>query len=368
MAEAAENPVSKQGQIGFLRDEGFLKAEAGSAILSCINHGHWFEENYEQALKQSSEWLTFLNVAEVGQKKDDRKYDMEVPILDGDDEIVKRDVDRTFATAKYRDVLHILLYKCKKKFGDYQQSLSYMGGFLLLFFDMGTTYKILTVLNADPRYLCNYWRAEAIQCNIDGWVLFDILPGYLPELSKSFQNNNPPVQPNIIALSQKWFGGVFIQNLPCPFLIDFMHGFFRDGIKHIFRFSLCLLRELEPLFLNQPLNKQQQVVRLLNQGTRKVTRDMMKNALNYLDDPVLDKVLAFDVSEARHLAFRGHLQLQLCNASYKECVMPLDMDDFSDDEEEIVEDGVLALQKCIQDKRLKPEFLAAMFERVLAEI
>lgn len=234
-----------------------------------------------------------------------------------------------------------------------------------MFFDMGTTYKILTVLNADPRYLCNYWRAEAIQCNIDGWVLFDILPNYLPKLSESFANSM--VQPNIIALSQKWFGGAFIQNLPCPFLIDVMHGFFQDGIKHIYRVSLCLLRELEPLFYNQPLNKQQEVVRLLNKGTKKVTREMMHNALGYLQDPALDKLLDFDLADFRHKAFRAHLQKQLCMANYKECLMPLEDDDFSDDEEEIVEDGVLALLKCIQEKRLKKEYLKFMFDRILEE-
>lgn len=348
-----------QGQIGFLRDPEFLQAEAGSAILSCINHRHWFEQNSETVLKRSSEWLKFLDLVEAR----DRGYDMEVPLLEGDDEIVKRDVDRTFATAKYRDVLHILLYKCKKKFGDYQQSLSYMGGFLLLFFDMGTAYKVLTILNADPKYLCNYWRAEAIQCNIDGWVLFDVLPQYLPKLSESFTNSM--THPNIIALSQKWFGGVFIQNLPCPFLIDVMHGFFRDGIKHIFRISLCLLRELEPFFYNQPLNKQQEVVRLLNKGTRKVTREHMEHALSFAEDPALDELLAFDLEEYRHDAFRNHLQKLLCTANYKECLMPLEYDDFSDDEEEILEDGVATLQKCIQTKRLKKEYLATMFDRIL---
>ena len=97
-----------QGQIGFLRDPEFLEAECTSAILSCINHGNWLEKNHEDALKKSAQWLDFLGIIEAR----DRGYDMEVPLLEGDDEIVKRDVDRTFATAKYRDVLHILLYKC----------------------------------------------------------------------------------------------------------------------------------------------------------------------------------------------------------------------------------------------------------------
>jgi len=343
----------------FLLEPGFLKAEKGCALLSCINHDNWLEQNREFVLQKANAWLDYLQVVRAR----DTEYDMIVPLLEGDDEIVKRDTDRTFATEKYRNVLHILLYKCKKKFGDYQQSLSYMAGFLLLFFDMGTTYKILTVLNADPHYLCNYWRAEAIQCNIDGWVLFDILPQYLPELATSFKNTM--VQPNIIALSQKWFGGVFIQNLPCPFLIEFMEGFFKYGVKFIFRFSLCLLKELEPLFYNQPLNKQQEVVRLLNKGTKKVTREMMQNALKRLSDPKLDEVLNFSLAQARHTAFQTHLQRPICMANYKEMLMPCELEDFSDDEDEIVEDGILAIQKCIQTKRINPKYLQAIFDKII---
>ena len=47
--------------------------------------------------------------------------------------------------------------RLEKKFGDYQQNLSYMAGFLLLFYNMGTTYKVLTVLNSDSRYN-NSWK------------------------------------------------------------------------------------------------------------------------------------------------------------------------------------------------------------------
>ena len=76
-----------------------------------------------------------------------------------------------------------------------------------------------------------------------------------------FEQNN--VQPDILAISQKWFGGVFIQNVPCPYLLTIMNGFFHYGMVYLFRFSLSLLKVLEPLFLNEPIYKMQDIVRLM---------------------------------------------------------------------------------------------------------
>eukprot|EP00494_Astrolonche_serrata_P031626 UN31895 len=196
---------------------------------------------------------------------------MTVPILQGEETIVRRDANRTFASAKYRDILTSLLFKARRKFGDYQQSLSYMAGFLLLFYDMGTVYKMLTILNNSPKYLSNYWRGENVQCNIDGWVLFDILPHYLPTLDKEFKSKM--IQPNILALSQKWFGGCLIQNIPCPYLLDIMDGFFNEGVTYIFRTALSILKVTQPLMLtlckNMDLSQMQGVCRLLGDQKHK---------------------------------------------------------------------------------------------------
>merc|ERR1719394_1931672 len=115
----------------FLQDPEFLEEERECALLSCINHRRWLQENRLQALERATVWLEYLEV--IGAR--DTEYDLSVPILEADDEILRRDANRTFATEKNRDILVNLLYKCKRKFGDYQQSLSYMAGFLLLFYD-----------------------------------------------------------------------------------------------------------------------------------------------------------------------------------------------------------------------------------------
>merc|ERR1740130_2326164 len=68
-----------------------------------------------------------------------------------------------------------LLSMTQLKFGDYQQSLGYVAGLLLIFFDPATVFKVLTVLNDHPRFLTGYWRGEATACAIDGYVAMSLL-------------------------------------------------------------------------------------------------------------------------------------------------------------------------------------------------
>lgn len=343
----------------FLEEADFFECEADSSLLSLINNKKYLQNNTAKVLAYGDRWLEYIDV----DRAKDTDYDFEVPILGPDDEIIGRDVNRTFATKKYKDILTILLYKCKHKFGDYAQSMSYMGGFLLLVYDMGTAYKVLTVLNSDPVYLANSWRSEAIQSNIDGWVLFDILPKYVPSLGEYFMQID--AQPNILSISQKWFGGAFIQNIPCPYLMTVMDSFFQTGIYYIFQLSLALLRVLEPLLVQQPLHKMQEVIRLFDRGSKMVTTSLLEEALEISNtDSDLIELMNFDLTEERHFAFGKHLGLPLSQASYKEMLMPCEEEDF-DDPEVYIEDGVLDFKSWIQDKKIKVEFLPSIFTSLL---
>ena len=55
-------------------------------------------------------------------------------------------------------------------------------------------------------------------------------------------------------------------------------------------------------------------------------------------------------------------------ANYKELLMPVELEDLSDDEEEIVEDGVLYLLKTIKEKRIQTQYLDQIFEKVKEEL
>jgi len=351
--------------VPFLMDPKFLKLESNSALLNCINHENWLnkQKNKDLVLNLSKKWLRNLNI----DLEKDAKFDFKIPLLAEDEEIIIKDVQRTFSSEKYRNILVILLFNAKKKFGDYQQNLSYMAGFLLLFYNIGITYKVLTVLNSDVKYISNYWRGESIQPNIDGWVLFDIMSNYLPKLSRNFKKQN--IQPNIISISQKWFGGCFIQNIPCPYLIDLMDSLFKNGIYSLFRFSLSVLKVTETFFKGETLPKIQAICRLLgNQKDRRLTYDLLEEIVNiFKTDCILDQVLEFDLLIARHKAFRKHLQTQLTYANYSELLIPLEEKCFTD-EEEHVDSNALMLKRFIKKNKIPKEMLPNIFNQILKDL
>jgi len=348
----------------FLEDPGFIKIEGKSALLSCINHKSWLnkDENITSILNLSDRWLKILKV----DSEEDANFNLKTPSLSDHEEIIKKDVQRTFSTEKYRNILIILLFNAKKKFGDYQQNLSYMAGFLLLFYNLGITYKVITILNSDVKYLSNYWRGESIQSNIDGWVLFDVMSNYLPKLSKNFKKRN--VQPNIVSISQKWFGGCFIQNVPFPYLTIVIDSLFKHGIYSLFRFSLSILKVTESFFKGQTLPNIQAICRLLGtQSDGRVTYDVFKEIINvFKTDYTLDKVLEFDLLIARHKAFRKHLQTQVTSANYTELLISLE-EKHSTDQEDYLESNSHLVKALIQKNKISKRNLKEIFNKILID-
>jgi len=254
----------------------------------------------------------------------------------------------------------------KKKFGDYQQNLSYMAGFLLLFYNLGITYKVITILNSDVKYISNYWRGESIQSNIDGWVLFDIMSNYLPKLSKNLKKRN--IQPNIISISQKWFGGCFIQNVPLPYLAVVIDSLIKNGIYSLFRFSLSILKVTQSFFKGQTLPNIQAVCRLLGkQNDGRVTYDVLKEIVKvFKTDCALDKVLEFDLLIVRHKAFRKHLQKQIVSANYTELLISLE-EKYSTEEEDYVESKSQLVKELIETNRISKRNLKEIFNKILLD-
>merc|ERR1712014_50957 len=127
--------------------------------------------------------------------------------------IFRADANRTYRSEPNRVVMIKLLSFAHTKFGDYQQSLGYVAGLLLLFFDPATVFKVLTVLNDHPKYLPGYWRGEATACAVDGYVCLNLL--------------RPPTRDRLLKLGllpetfvQKWFAGICIHHLPYHLLFE----------------------------------------------------------------------------------------------------------------------------------------------------
>ncbi|CAK0891749.1 unnamed protein product [Prorocentrum cordatum] len=88
--------------------------------------------------------------------------------------IFRADANRTFRSEPNRVLMIKLLFFAQTKFGAVQ-SMGYVAGLLLLFFDPPTVFKVLTVLNDSPKYLEGYWRGEATACAVDGYVCLKLL-------------------------------------------------------------------------------------------------------------------------------------------------------------------------------------------------
>merc|ERR1712178_237992 len=157
------------------------------------------------------------------------------------------DANRTFRSEPNREIMIKLLSFSQTKFGDYQQSLGYVAGLLLIFFDPATVFKVLTVLNDSPKYLPGYWRGEATACAVDGYVSLGLL--------------KPPVKDKLLKLGllpetfvQKWFAGICIHHLPYHVLFPFLDNFFKTGNRYLFQFFMAFFDEFEQDIMNAKSN------------------------------------------------------------------------------------------------------------------
>ena len=132
----------------------------GTAPLLMQNHGY-LQKNADIAWKKTRIWTKHLLNRECKLKTiDDEKIlnndckleNYGLKILDKPDRIIVKDADRTFLTNKKRQLLITLLSSLKTLFNDYQQTMSYVSGILLLFFDVHTVFEMMFVLGRSPTY------------------------------------------------------------------------------------------------------------------------------------------------------------------------------------------------------------------------
>lgn len=217
---------------GFLGEADFWSLEGDAPILK-FNHG-WLEKHSEEAVAHARRWISALAITESTMEIDLK------PIAESDNNrIFRADANRTFRAEKHKIIYIKLLSFAAKKFGDYQQSLGYVAGLLLIFFDPATVFKVLTVLNDNPRFLAGYWRGEATLCAVDGYVAMELCP-------------NQPLMARVRGLGllpetfvQKWFAGVCIHHLPYKLLFPYLDSFFDHGSGFLFAWFSAFFEEFE---------------------------------------------------------------------------------------------------------------------------
>jgi len=216
---------------GFLSEPTFWQTDGDAPILK-FNTNEWLQNHIDEAVAHADGWLASLGI-ELSRVDLDKK-----PLSSEGARIFRADANRTYRSETNRELMVKLLSFSQTKFGDYQQSLGYVAGLLLLFFDAATVFKVLTVLNDSPKYLPGYWRGEATACAVDGYVCLSLL--------------KEPLRQKLLSLGllpetfvQKWFAGICIHHLHYHTLFPFLDRFFADGNAYLFQFFVAFFDEFE---------------------------------------------------------------------------------------------------------------------------
>jgi hypothetical protein len=283
---------------GFLAQKDFWEQEGDAPILK-FNTNDWLRLHVDEAVSHAGGWL-----AAIGVEASRVDFDT-TPLVSEGARIFRADANRTYRSEPNRVMFIKLLSFAHTKFGDYQQSMGYVAGLLLLFFDPPTVLKVLTVLNDSPKYLPGYWRGEATACAVDGYVCLNLL--------------RQPLKQKLLSLGllpetfvQKWFAGICIHHLPFHLLFSFLDRFFSAGNAYLFQFFLAFFDEFEGDIMNAASNPEaNQLIRF-----ESAPEGRLQKAVEAASEPrYVQMVCALDVHHQRVKAFEDHLSRRLQSAN-----------------------------------------------------
>eukprot|EP00439_Symbiodinium_sp_Y106_P074185 s2124_g14.t1 len=297
MEHARITAAEMLGCKGFLGQTDFWREEGDAPILK-FDFG-WLEAHREEAVRRATAWLPHIGV-EASRVDVDTK-----PLSTERARIFRADANRTFRSEPNRLVCIKLLSFSQQKFGDYQQSLGYVAGLLLLFFDPATCFKVLTVLNDSPKYLPGYWRGEATACAVDGYVCESLLKQPVRQRLKELG-----LLPETFV--QKWFAGLCIHHLPYGILFDFLDNFFESGNSYLFQFFLAFFDEFEAEILNAANNPEANMLIRFESAPQERLSKVVQAAT---EERYAGRVKSLDVHRCRITAFQDTLSRRLQSAN-----------------------------------------------------
>lgn len=283
---------------GFLSQKDFWPEEGDAPILK-FNANEWLQNHTAEAITHAHGWLSSLGVEPSCLDVDT------TPLSSEGARIFRADANRTYRSEPNRVIMIKLLSFSQTKFGDYQQSLGYVAGLLLLFFNPATVFKVLTVLNDSPKYLPGYWRGEATACAVDGYVCLRLL--------------RPDLREKLLGLGllpetfvQKWFAGLCIHHLPYHILFHFLDRFFADGNRYLFQFFLAFFGEFEEDIMSAASNPEaNQLIRF-----ESAPQPRLLSAVEAASEsPFVEVLDALNLHTARISAFQDHLSQRLQRAN-----------------------------------------------------
>jgi len=301
---------------GFIFQSDFWEKEGDAPILK-FNNNNWLQNHTDEAIAHARGWL-----ASIGVEASKLDFD-DTPLKSEGARIFRADANRTFRSEPNREIMIKLLSFSKDKFGDYQQSLGYVAGLLLIFFDPATVFKVLTVMNDHPKYLPGYWRGEATACAVDGYVCFNLL--------------RTPIKEKMLSLGllpetfvQKWFAGITIHHLPYELLFPFLDNFFKMGNTYLFQFFLAFFDEFENEIMGAKANPEANCLIRMESAPEVRLQKIVASALDARFEDIVKKV---DFHKARCVGFQDNLCRRLQGANEGMWARRDDDITFSDEED-----------------------------------
>jgi hypothetical protein len=166
--------------------------------------------------------------------------------------LIDKDIDRTFINhpafhlspmlQRLRRVLHA--FACYRPDIGYCQSLNFVTGYLLLFYDEEDAFWILTAVveKIAPR---DYFCGDMMGIHADLHVLSILIDQFLPKLSQHLKNYGVDIRPIAFA----WFISLFIKTLPIESVLRVWDLLLIEGSVILFRVTLGILSVHAPALL-----------------------------------------------------------------------------------------------------------------------
>jgi hypothetical protein len=227
--------------------------------------------------------------------------------------IITHDAERTFLNKDRRKSLVRILSCYENHFKDYHQGLSLTCGFLLLTMTEQEVADIISVLASHPKYIPEYWRAEAIAAARDAYVWEYLLQKHFPDIAAHLKRST--VLPETFC--QKWFVALTINVLPFKALYLFFEHFLTQGYLYLFKFGLTLVSTFKEDILSSKVFEIFQILRYDKEllKTREYTDDMM---LDVVERAASFNLVPFDVNLVREAVFKEKLEDRLKSAKERE--------------------------------------------------
>jgi len=205
----------------FLTQPNFFEEERLAPILD-RNNDYLNETMTQSIIARTSSWKFLIKDAKAAVQTFKVTDIANTP----SHRIITHDAERTFLNKDRRKTLVRILTCYENQFKDYHQGLSLTCGFLLLSMNEQDVADIIAVLAGHPKYIPDYWRAEAIAAARDAYVWQYLLQNLFPDIANHLKKRT--VFPETFC--QKWFVALTINVLPFKALYLFFEHFFNPRL------------------------------------------------------------------------------------------------------------------------------------------